>query len=1143
MSSNLFRRLVTAKNSQKYEDLESSAEILEDDTPETSPSPSPMKSKEPAIDHRVTLEESFKNARAPAHVIPDSDQEVTDDESPNISHDESDERPVVNEDSPTISNDDSDDDVPLVKLKKNLQHNLLSSDDESESGEDSFASAKGESSTPQVERIKQSRKRHDDSVESPMIRSTVQRSSPNFLDTPTGAEPFRRSNLQEKESNNLAVQTNKSYTSENSDDERVLEDVKAISLQGATDNRSPVRSKVIDLESVQVTPPPAWDDDDRVINLVESEEEVETEDDDIQEIPVPVKEAKTITPQDLRAIEGDIRRLASGLAQNEAMLATKGKSLPDGGASLRQCILKDKELLAKQRELLVKTRSSMQNQAANEVIFKPTTQPKLSPIDNSAVSNIPSQINTLQMKKDQLKKSLEYAHLLPDKGENIKKKLAKCESDLAELKQIDVPKDDSKFHNSAWNQAKNQFSEMSRDEMLKMMADGPAVNQLYGGRMTAGRQREVKSVTIDALTKIKTSLDTMPAEGDEEEQPVSLRGSISMFPHQKQALAWLRWRETQHPPGGILADDMGLGKTLTMISLILKHRELEEEMRMGKENEWSEKLPGGLVKSDATIIICPASLIGQWEKEVESKVKSGRLRVNIFHGNNRKCSARTLAKYDIVVTTYGTVQSEVKSVLGDSVDKEAKTKMDELKGAEDLDTAKGKAVSELLNVAWKRIILDEAHQIRNPRSLTSQAVCKLRAERRWAVTGTPIQNKELDLYSLVRFLRCSPFDEYNLWKRWVGGQAAQSQERMNTLVRSLLLRRTKDQKSNVTGQVLVELPARNVTEHKVQLKPREKIVYDKVFSFSQSAMEKYMEKAEEKKELKEMGGFGFGSTAKQTTDDFAFKPGEKPGEGPFAQQGDIKAHHLLVLLLRLRQICNHPTLIQGMLEQETKISEGIEEGGEEIDLISAMEDLNVSQESDAAEENFFSVDNPIFDKNRRSSKIAMVLSELEILRRKKVEEGVVEKAVVVSQWKGMLDVLKIHIQEIGLKCTEIHGQVPVKARGDIVTEFNAVGRGPQVMLLSLGAGGVGLNLVGANHLFLLDMHWNPQLEAQACDRIYRVGQKKEVTIHRFVVEGTVEEKILKLQEKKLNLAKDVLTGAKRTGANKLTMDELKELFS
>jgi len=1123
MSSNLFRRLVSAKTSQQRDDLESSAEILDDDTtPETSPTPSPMKSKV-ASNTPVTLEESFKNVRVSSNVIPDSDEESNESDKDSNNEDEK---------------FSEDDDIPLVNLKnKNSHPKLLSSDEES------FVSA---DNSPQIDRVKNCRKIHDDSVDSPAIRSTHQRSSKDCLDTPAGAEPFKRAGYISAEAGK--AEDNLESDSDSSDGEvasvrKRLEDRKLVSSD--EENRSPVRSKIVDLESVQVTPPPSWDDEN-VINLVDTDDDdgkEEEDEDDIQEVPAP-SIAKTFTPQDLRNIEEDIRRLSSGIAQNEALFATKGKSLPDGGKSLRQTISNDKESLNKRRQVLVEARTSMQKQVASEVIFKPAPiQPALPSIDNSGVSDVSVKLRELQGKKAQLQKSVQFAHLLPDKGENIRRKMAQLDDEISRLKNsddksLDPPKA------SAWSLSKTQFNELSREEMLKMMADGPAVNQLYGGRMTAGRVREVKSVTVDALSKLKTSLDTMPAEGDEEEQPVGLRGSISLFPHQKEALAWLLWRETQHPRGGILADDMGLGKTLTMISLILKLKEYEEENN-DDEKKWAEKLPGGLVKSDATIIICPASLLGQWEKEVENKVKSGRLRINIFHGTNRKCSARTLAKYDLVLTTYGTVQSEVKSVLGEAVEKESKTKMDELKGAEDLDTAKGKAVSELLNVAWKRIILDEAHQIRNPRSLTSQAVCKLRAERRWAVTGTPIQNKELDLYSLVRFLRCSPFDEYNLWKRWVGGQAAQSQERMNTLVRSMLLRRTKDQKSSATGQALVDLPTRTVTEHKFQLKPREKIVYDKVFSFSQSAMEKYMERAEEKKEMQEMGGFGFASGgAVKKTEDYSFKPGEMPGQGPFAQQGDIKAHHLLVLLLRLRQICNHPTLIQGMLDQDTKISEGIEEGGEELDLISAMEDLNVSQESEESAENFFSKENPVFDKKRRSSKTETVLAELEVLQRKRAEKGIIEKAVVVSQWKSMLDVLKFHIQEIGLRCTEIHGQVAVKLRGDIVTEFNrASPNSPQVMLLSLGAGGVGLNLVGANHLFLLDMHWNPQLEAQACDRIYRVGQKKEVTIHRFVVAGTVEEKILKLQEKKLNLAKDVLTGAKRTGSNKLTMDELKELFS
>jgi transcription termination factor 2 len=127
--------------------------------------------------------------------------------------------------------------------------------------------------------------------------------------------------------------------------------------------------------------------------------------------------------------------------------------------------------------------------------------------------------------------------------------------------------------------------------------------------------------------------------------------------------------------------------------------------------------------------------------------------------------------------------------------------------------------------------------------------------------------------------------------------------------------------------------------------------------------------------------------------------------------------------------------------------------------------------------------NPVFAESLESSKINTVVTELRALKEK---SGVMEKAVVVSQWTSMLAIVRGHIEKkVGMKCTEISGKVPVKDRGDIVDAFNKEGSGPQVMLLSLGAGGVGLNLVGANHLFMLDLHWNPQLESQACDRVYR----------------------------------------------------------
>ncbi|XP_023590646.1 transcription termination factor 2-like [Trichechus manatus latirostris] len=150
-------------------------------------------------------------------------------------------------------------------------------------------------------------------------------------------------------------------------------------------------------------------------------------------------------------------------------------------------------------------------------------------------------------------------------------------------------------------------------------------------------------------------------------------------------------------------------------------------------------------------------------------------------------------------------------------------------------------------------------------------------------------------------------------------------------------------------------------------------------------------------------------------------------------------------------------------------------------------------------------------------------------------------SVIVSQWTSLLKVVALHLKRHGVTYATIDGSVNPKQRIDLTEAFNSNSRGPQVMLISLLAGGVGLNLTGGNHLFLLDMHWNPSLEDQACDRIYRVGQQKDVVIHRFVCERTVEEKILQLQEKKKNLAKQVLSGSGES-VTKLTLADLKVLF-
>ncbi|XP_073524855.1 transcription termination factor 2 isoform X2 [Phyllobates terribilis] len=647
----------------------------------------------------------------------------------------------------------------------------------------------------------------------------------------------------------------------------------------------------------------------------------------------------------------------------------------------------------------------------------------------------------------------------------------------------------------------------------------PQWQSLYGGRMTEEKLFAVRNATSDAIDHLHKSLESCPDPESNAEDPRGLK--VPLLLHQKQALAWLQWRETQRPQGGILADDMGLGKTLTMIALILaqNQRQKSEKEEEKQLESWISKTDCTLTVSRGTLVICPASLVHHWKKEVEKRVSDGRLRVCLYHGASREKDSKTLAQYDLVVTTYSLVSKEIpaKKEEGDAP-------------AKDQDLEDRAACSPLLRVAWARIILDEAHNIKNPKVQTSIAVCKLRAGGRWAVTGTPIQNNLLDLYSLLRFLRCSPFDEFKLWKSQVDNGSRKGGERLTILTKSLLLRRTKHQLDH-TGRPLVALPQRSSELHQLRLSAQEQAVYDVIFARSRSTLQNYLRRHE-----------GASLTAFAGPDN----PFDRVAREFGAPQGDVSAPplsqgsstvHILSLLLRLRQCCCHLSLLKTTLDQLELKNEGLSLTLEEQLGALTLCDLQSPDPKSTVSLNGTNFQAELFESKSGSSKVDALISMLRTI----VSGAVPQKSVVVSQWTGMLKIVALHLKRLGTSYATIDGSINPKLRMDLVEEFNTNPRGPQVMLVSLCAGGVGLNLVGGSHLFLMDMHWNPALEDQACDRIYRVGQCKDVVIHRFVCEGTVEEKILQLQEKKKDLAKKVLTG-NGSAFTKLTLMDLRLLF-
>ncbi|CAG0899091.1 unnamed protein product, partial [Cyprideis torosa] len=201
-------------------------------------------------------------------------------------------------------------------------------------------------------------------------------------------------------------------------------------------------------------------------------------------------------------------------------------------------------------------------------------------------------------------------------------------------------------------------------------------------------------------------------------------------------------------------------------------------------------------------------------------------------------------------------------------------------------------VSPLGSVVWRRVILDEAHEIRNTNTQKSKAVCSLRATHRWCLTGTPIQNRERDLFALLRFLRAAPFDEEKLWKQFVENKSVAGLKRLNLLVKALVLRRTKDQTNKATGKAFINLPEKTVHVHELTLSEEEMVVYDAVFGMSREAMKRYLAGREDE------------------TSSMRTLHKEKDSAGRTAPK--ITVSHLLVLLLRLRQICCHPALIKSV---------------------------------------------------------------------------------------------------------------------------------------------------------------------------------------------------------------------------------------
>lgn len=715
--------------------------------------------------------------------------------------------------------------------------------------------------------------------------------------------------------------------------------------------------------------------------------------------------------------------------------------------------------------------------------------------------------------------------LLPDNGEKLRESIAMQEKQIEEiaieLENTPLTQTTKSIEEEFTTQEyPDKFdSSYNSDYISSKLKSSPKVKEL-GKKAQATLDREL-TLTVDRLQDLHGSLVARPTEEERANDPQGLK--VKLMPHQQHALAWLMWREQQRPPGGVLADDMGLGKTLTMISLIIasiaKEKSKEDEDIYNNEEWLDSNTP--LRYKGGTLVVCPASLLSQWENEINHRCKRGMLSVEVYHGTNRENVPKRLARNDVVITTYNILTREFKTN------------------------------STVYKIHWNRIILDEAHIIRNHKSQASQSVCGLLASKRWALTGTPIQNKEMDLYSILKFLKCSPFDDLRVWKRWVDNKNAAGRQRLVTVMKTLMLRRTK-QELQING-MLESLPEKFVEEIFIKLDSQEQLVYEKVLIYSRTLFAQFLAQRAEKDHMIDL------AVGKYDKPTFLSNP-NKNTQFTMAQNkllslhADVKTHEILVLLLRLRQICVHPSLIYSMLDQEDMKESGmIQTENLDPNLLSQINNMTLKDSENNEEEeenrtdigvdrrvatNLLTSKNPVFKSDRISSKIKMVLEKVKEILEKN------DKLIIVSQWTSTLNIIASCLSSIKDASFDMFtGSVPIKERQGIMDSFNTSNNKPKILLLSLTAGGVGLNLVGGNHLLLIDIHWNPQLEVQAQDRIYRFGQKKNVFIYKFICKDTIEERIKHLQERKMEIAQNVLSGDKNSTVSKLTLDDLKSLFA
>lgn len=546
-----------------------------------------------------------------------------------------------------------------------------------------------------------------------------------------------------------------------------------------------------------------------------------------------------------------------------------------------------------------------------------------------------------------------------------------------------------------------QWQSIDRDEIKKALN---AFTRKYApGTMTTGDllrviagadpdSPAVSEVTADGW--LRGFLDRS-AEGETIEpvlQPAAFSGTLR--PYQQRGLSWLSFL-ARNGCGACLADDMGLGKTIQVIAYLLAEKERE-------------------CPATPTLLLCPTSIVGNWRREFARFAPD--LTVAVHHGSTRASGdvfAAQAAGSDVTITTYPLA-------------------------------VRDKAL--LASVDWNCIVLDEAQNIKTPSTKQARAVRSFGAPRRIALTGTPVENRLTELWSIMEFLNPGYLGSFESFQSGFAVPIERYHDPAKTshlrgLIQPFVLRRMKTDRS-----IISDLPEKMEMKVFCTLTTEQATLYEAV-------LQEMLERAE-------------------------------------SAEGIQRRGIVLGGLTRLKQICDHPAL--------------------------------------------FLHDNTTF--GGRSGKIARLEEMLEEV----LDAG--ERALIFTQFAEFGTLLESHLRErFGAAVLYLHGRTPQPKRDAMVQRFQQPG-GPSIFLLSLKAGGTGLNLTAANHVFHLDRWWNPAVENQATDRAFRIGQTRDVQVRLMIAAGTLEEQIDMLLEEKKALA-DQIIGTGEDWIGSLSTDQLRDLLT